>query len=103
YRRPQPPRPRLFPYTTLFRSPSDRLAERSTTDTELLRERDLRELGARLQATREDLLTEMVVDPLPQSQILEAGRTASSRRSRSRDRKSTRLNSSHVAISYAVF
>src|SRR5690625_6582835 len=31
------------------------------------------------------------------------GRTASSARRTPRDRKSTRLNSSHVAISYAVF
>src|SRR5439155_17673641 len=67
-RRP-PPRPTLFPYTTLFRS---------------LRSQGgpcLRRVGAPLHLLR---------------------RTRCAAPSSS-DRKSTRLNSSHVAISYAVF
>src|SRR5439155_17285924 len=42
--------------------------------------------------------------PLPQLQLLEVLLGALARyRAREADRKSTRLNSSHVAISYAVF
>src|SRR5215211_8617638 len=62
----RPPRSTLFPYTTLFRSPSDRARRAGTSP---------------------------------------CGRAPSSRRpsDRRRDRKSTRLNSSHTVISYAVF
>src|SRR5438874_5305827 len=76
-----PPRPTLFPYTTLFRSvlvvrdpdhprPAGRRTERLTTG-----------------------------EPLEPEHTL----TAPGKRRRGRDRKSTRLNSSHVEISYAVF
>src|SRR5690349_23457493 len=64
----RPPRSTLFPYTTLFRSPGRRSAERE----------------ARARAHRRRALAR-------------GGRGAG------RDRKSTRLNSSHVEISYAVF
>src|SRR5437870_9781825 len=63
------PRSTLFPYTTLFRSPS---AHGDRSDREAARPR------AERQGT--------VVGPVALG-----------------DRKSTRLNSSHVAISYAVF
>src|SRR5256885_12910740 len=69
----RPPRSTLFPYTTLFRS------------------------------TRRDLL---VVSPyfVPGPDMMEAFRGARQRGVRVRiDRKSTRLNSSHLVISYAVF
>src|SRR5438034_7258187 len=69
----RPPTSTLFPYTTLFRS--------------LLRADEVIERTAarssRCSAARQS-----------------HGR---SRRARSRDRKSTRLNSSHTVISYAVF
>src|SRR5437868_8841251 len=72
---PPPPRSTLFPYTTLFRSPTgERALSRAQRRSELL-------------LRRHALLRD---------------RRAKSRRSR-RDRKSTRLNSSHVSISYAVF
>src|SRR2546426_7314501 len=69
----RPPRSTLFPYTTLFRSPADR---RGGGLTSIRRPRLARRL--QLAETR-------------------------SRRSRRGDRKSTRLNSSHLVISYAVF
>src|SRR5258705_3481470 len=70
----RPPRSTLFPYTTLFRS------------------RDLpRGLGAKERANRLD------VGRLRQSLEQLADALALS------DRKSTRLNSSHLGISYAVF
>src|SRR5690349_24389761 len=77
----RPPRSTLFPYTTLFRS------VRSFTDlTAMLRITDA--LVCLLPLTRET------------AGILNARTFALMRRE---DRKSTRLNSSHVEISYAVF
>src|SRR5256885_3212799 len=77
----RPPRSTLFPYTTLFRSAlSDRVRCPGGPDAA----RAGRPAAARLPA-----------DPR---------RLASSRHPGSpRDRKSTRLNSSHLVISYAVF
>src|SRR5690625_6094652 len=71
----RPPRSTLFPYTTLFRSV---IGPSGTGQGS----RGVRELWRRSSP-----------EPVPSSW--------SSRRGR--DRKSTRLNSSHVAISYAVF
>src|SRR5688572_32566212 len=91
YRRP--PRPTLFPYTTLFRSLvlDDPFRERVA---QVRRQR-----GARVLVHGPD--TE-----LPAVRGLEAQRlrlhAAALLRGRE-DRKSTRLNSSHSQISYAVF
>src|SRR3712207_8917563 len=75
----RPPRSTLFPYTTLFRSlPVTPLVPRPFACR-----RD-GELGATDEVHRR---------PLPRADLLH----------RSRDRKSTRLNSSHANISYAVF
>src|SRR5256885_5444834 len=71
----RPPRSTLFPYTTLFRSPH-------------------LELGS--------LLAEKLDEPLGEDRLAVADEDAH-RADRSRDRKSTRLNSSHLVISYAVF
>src|SRR3712207_8495387 len=72
----RPPRSTLFPYTTLFRSrrrPGRRRVEREVVDDE----RSLKRRVLRAQQVDADGLT--------------------------LDRKSTRLNSSHANISYAVF
>src|SRR5437588_8895983 len=74
--RPPPPST-LFPYTTLFRSSEVRVRRRE--DRPLLR-------GPRLP---------------PRRPALARGRSRGPRRRG--DRKSTRLNSSHTVISYAVF
>src|SRR5436305_6129997 len=75
----RPPRSTLFPYTTLFRSPA--LGEYK---------------GKRLQPA--DRAEPVAADGVP-AEVKEAfaGLLAAL------DRKSTRLNSSHVRISYAVF
>src|SRR3989442_9230506 len=73
----RPPRSTLFPYPTLFRSPSPEL-DRPVGHPPLL---GLEEPGDGAQGRR-----------LPGAVRPEEG-----------DRKSTRLNSSHVRISYAVF
>src|SRR5206468_12508632 len=84
-----PPRSTLFPYTTLFRSSLDMLLN-----------------FAKVQRN-EDVLVGRVGHPLarcfdPKSAV-ELHRTVSGARLRQQDRKSTRLNSSHDQISYAVF
>src|SRR3989454_5958294 len=78
----RPPRSTLFPYTTLFRS--------FTFDS--LRIRDLRERPI-------DLLAEPKAPE--EMRFFELGRYIDALARR--DRKSTRLNSSHLVISYAVF
>src|SRR3989442_7724238 len=73
----RPPRSTLFPYTTLFRSLYQ-----------------IRQHGPRAGRSVEPLLELLVNErPLSSQQV----------RDLRADRKSTRLNSSHVRISYAVF
>src|SRR2546422_5379855 len=76
----RPPRSTLFPYTTLFRSRA-RTGRRGSG------------LGARGSGGLPRL-------PCPEARV---PRTPAARESRRLDRKSTRLNSSHGYISYAVF
>src|SRR5260221_5880924 len=71
----RPPRSTLFPYTTLFRSQS---------------------LGSKERKIRSSEKSEAVVSNSP---FISADESAEMKG----DRKSTRLNSSHTVISYAVF
>src|SRR2546429_3448218 len=80
----RPPRSTLFPYTTLFRSLGRDLDGRRVT------RRDDRPLHSAMTASF--LLAEQRALGEPHGEL--GGRT---------DRKSTRLNSSHGYISYAVF
>src|SRR3712207_9411840 len=81
----RPPRSTLFPYTTLFRS------------------RALAQLAAHGGDRRVRCLdSEDVVQPGVEGRDHAAAPEARRRRE-GRDRKSTRLNSSHANISYAVF
>src|SRR5262245_64865924 len=82
----RPPRSTLFPYTTLFRSRRDRVHGDQRRAVPL--PRDPRRLRRRL--------------PLDLRARARGGR-AFARDLLRRDRKSTRLNSSHLGISYAVF
>src|SRR2546430_8576882 len=92
----RPPRSTLFPYTTLFRSPgpegsdgfADRLPvrRREATDAVLLRPKRPR--------------LERECHPVQQGPARRLQRRPSGTE---QDRKSTRLNSSHSQISYAVF
>src|SRR5690606_41035412 len=86
----RPPRSTLFPYTTLFRSHARHHPLRAAD------RRRRRGLAGR-RGQRAEL-------SLPAARRLRAaeGRPAPVELS-ARDRKSTRLNSSHVKISYAVF
>src|SRR3712207_9144472 len=99
----QPPRSTLFPYTTLFRSrAAPALAEREPEGEDGGDRREERALVA------DDLAGDEPGQPGRQrglhegepdrAQPLETGAQADARA----DRKSTRLNSSHANISYAV-
>src|SRR5256885_3685116 len=82
----RPPRSTLFPYTTLFRSPEDE------------QQREQREeQSARVEAVLPTRAPDEVRGPDPEDDRADA------RCRLPEDRKSTRLNSSHLVISYAVF
>src|SRR3712207_7918190 len=81
----RPPRSTLFPYTTLFRSPLAKLAKDVSA-------------GAVLVAS----IAAVAVGYLVLGDNLGSFSLETLERVR-RDRKSTRLNSSHANISYAVF
>src|SRR3712207_8473868 len=92
----RPPRSTLFPYTTRFRS---RLHV-------LLAERHRVEVDPRAHAGARRRLAHRARDPRA-AEVLEAFEQIAAdqleRRLDQQDRKSTRLNSSHANISYAVF
>src|SRR5256885_9999647 len=75
----RPPRSTLFPYTTLFRSPAAR------------------------RAVGEDQLRRATQGSHRVGALRSHPRRLHGRHQRQGDRKSTRLNSSHLVISYAVF
>src|SRR3712207_7718342 len=82
----RPPRSTLFPYTTLFRSGRQVDAERQLGHArEVGRELDLSAIAAVRERQAERRILDREVEQ------------------RGVDRKSTRLNSSHANISYAVF
>src|SRR5256885_6440554 len=77
----RPPRSTLFPYTTLFRSVGSVLVE------------DDVEIGANTTIDRATLGQTIIRRGTKIDNLVQIGQ----------DRKSTRLNSSHLVISYAVF
>src|SRR3712207_7771249 len=85
----RPPRATLFPFTTLFRSADLRHRPLGQRKVEPRLRHDLR--GGAAAVRREPLGLRTPVPP-------DDGETG-----RGLDRKSTRLNSSHANISYAVF
>src|SRR3712207_7709919 len=83
----RPPRSTLFPYTTLFRSQSDKgQGDKELESPEALA---FSETAGAEAGARSPLASE-AAEFVAESQQVE-------------DRKSTRLNSSHANISYAVF
>src|SRR2546426_9292970 len=87
----RPPRSTLFPYTTLFRS----LIGVALRLTASLRN------GRHLVASRS--IRAVAIVPGGGIQAAAAEGPTRHHREGNRDRKSTRLNSSHLVISYAVF
>src|SRR2546430_7206291 len=85
----RPPRSTLFPYTTLFRS----VLFASSSRPDFLTEQELHFLEA---------VSHWVGVVLHRAELVEQYTNAARERA-DEDRKSTRLNSSHSQISYAVF
>src|SRR3712207_8595435 len=86
----RPPRSTLFPYTTLFRSPGPGPGVAALGGRP-------RHHGGRLGAH------DGRAAPLPVPRLLLGVSVSNESTANPRDRKSTRLNSSHANISYAVF
>src|SRR5690349_22512365 len=90
----RPPRSTLFPYTTLFRSPGEHLPLREhrarKRAQDVLREDGHRHLGGDPRGFDETVRLSALLPGARPGRPLQ-------------DRKSTRLNSSHVESSYAVF
>src|SRR5438445_3867615 len=95
----RPPSSTLFPYTTLFRSAHVCSKSNGTRQ---------RPLNERMQVVEQHREHGEIVAHSPVGRCWTAGLATISRRppacrQRGEDRKSTRLNSSHANISYAVF
>src|SRR5256885_13311244 len=94
----RPPRSTLFPYTTLFRSraaglgPADGFLQQVVPEI------------TRSKAFRSGGLLVITVDEAPSSgEFADSSSCCGQPQYPNLDRKSTRLNSSHLVISYAVF
>src|SRR5437773_9455794 len=96
--RPPPPRSTLFPYTTLFRSARLSFFFAKRMQLESAKE-DLKPFGLQedFSSRREDV--ETFVDGCSVDDHCNSVPVANT----FEDRKSTRLSSSHITISYAVF
>src|SRR2546430_4109238 len=88
----RPPRPTLFPYTTLFRSGRARQSASRWAVSSSERTSSSRKMGGSPTAFR-----------IHSASASFSASTAERCSPRDADRKSTRLNSSHSQISYAVF
>src|SRR5256885_4216903 len=86
----RPPRSTLFPYTTLFRSERQRAMQEHIETCEVCRRF----------ADVQGMLDRRLAAAVPAASLSPQFRVALKARI---DRKSTRLNSSHLVISYAVF
>src|SRR5207249_9620468 len=93
---PPPPRPPLFPYTTLFRSLEGDRARAWSDSYQAANPLDdsLHPVHVWWHTLSHRVLRALSVD---------SGYSSAAIQERVLDRKSTRLNSSHVSISYAVF
>src|SRR3712207_8427505 len=90
----RPPRSTLFPYTTLFRSARLRnKSVKSALKTAVRRFREAADAGDRDTALTALRDASRALDKAASKGVIHANQ----------DRKSTRLNSSHANISYAVF
>src|SRR2546427_7799428 len=88
----RPPRSTLFPYTTLFRSPPTDARQRAARQPRAADQRDLTVVESAGEGAGGAGARALPAQPLARET---PGQTT--------DRKSTRLNSSHSQISYAVF
>src|SRR3712207_7957457 len=91
----RPPRSTLFPYTTLFRS--------GTTVVMVTHNLELAGMTDRSIYIRDGRIEKEILHKTKSDIGLPSASTSTSATTNKEDRKSTRLNSSHANISYAVF
>src|SRR5205814_8460937 len=97
------PRPRLFPYTTLFRSSALVLTLNTAVATSATRSEMVAVAIPVAGNVPETQAPEAIGLPrVVESMVAEVGRSMHTCAAPLVDRKSTRLNSSHLGISYAV-
>src|SRR3712207_7843686 len=99
----RPPRSTLFPYTTLFRSRVRGVHDAEGPPAQRARQAQLLPAHGRAGPGRAVELGQVEVAPGAQRRAQVTGVARIAARVRLADRKSTRLNSSHANISYAVF
>src|SRR5256885_8945130 len=103
----RPPRSTLFPYTTLFRSKPTEQMQALGCDRRLIDADEAVRLEPALAHVRGQIAgaTYTAEDESGDANLFtrELARIATTTGVQFRDRKSTRLNSSHLVISYAVF
>src|SRR4051812_49827456 len=97
----RPPRSTLFPYTTLFRSEPDQAEQPLRVVGIVVVRREELQCLERTHARVEAALLEHHADAGPQPGTVAP--RVDAEHAHLADRKSTRLNSSHMSISYAVF
>src|SRR5690606_41695674 len=100
---PRPPRPLLFPYTTLFRSPiSVHISYPDPKEVSAVERDFLPFWNLKIRAREKSSLFLLQISWLELFQCREAMQPSEARGFpyEEKDRKSTRLNSSHVKISY---
>src|SRR3712207_7276274 len=93
----RPPRSTLFPYTTLFRSGADGLEDLRVAVP------SRRDVDGDHRDDRGDRQVDALLDAPARQQEIDGNQGAGEAHPSQTDRKSTRLNSSHANISYAVF
>src|SRR5687768_18368590 len=98
----RPPRSTLFPYTTLFRSRKDNFFELDIKAISFLNTEKC-EYAYYLEGYDKTWQTAGTAGKIVYSNISAGNYTLHIKWSNGEDRKSTRLNSSHGYISYAVF
>src|SRR3712207_8134112 len=92
----RPPRSTLFPYTTLFRSPA--MSDKDEEDLRFALQMGVDFVALSFVYSPRDV--ELVRDVMRQEDVYVP---VIAKLEKPEDRKSTRLNSSHANISYAVF
>src|SRR4051812_49933925 len=97
----RPPRSPLFPYTTLFRSAEAELEAVHKQLVEASRQAGKAEIATNVLHNVGNVLNSVNVSAALVSRTLRTSRARGL--AQATDRKSTRLNSSHMSISYAVF
>src|SRR3712207_7648159 len=97
----RPPRSTLFPYTTLFRS--HRLGRVDPGEASVTIVVASPRRGSAFEASRYAIERIKEVVPIWKREVWSDGYVWVGSQVGTRDRKSTRLNSSHANISYAVF